>query len=175
MKGLGLCMFLMFTSNVYAREVEATKDNVPVFAEAKRTAEVLTTLSKGDKLQSKERIGMYWEVQTKDNKQGFVNFMSVKLKDEEDPTSLSQSLREAVQKRRKEGDDPAEYRSRATAMGVRGLQEKPDLSTAGNKTPNFHGVFLMESLVIPKSEIETIGIALQEEIEHKQNLTNRGN
>lgn len=168
MKVLALCLFIS-TLDALAGQVETTKDKVPVLELARRTANTLTTLAKGETLPSRDRIGKYWEVQIRDGRWGFVDFMSVKFHDEEEESKLSQKLREAVQKRRKEGGDPSEYRTRPTTMGVRGLQGKSEASAAGSRIPNLHAIYIMEILSIPKSEIDEIGIGIKKEIQANAN------
>ncbi len=153
-------------SSVFAKEVEATADNVQILAAANRSAAVVGTLSKGESVSSKDRIGMYWQVTTKDGKDGFVSFTSVKAKKEQESASLSGALRDAVQEHRDE-NDPSNVRARSTVMGVRGLQESKEVGFAGNVRPNLRLVYNLESFPLNKQKVDAIGTSVQAEIARK--------
>ena len=162
---LVLAIFLV-SLPALAREVEATLDDVKVYAAANRTAAVIASLAKGESLESKDRIGLYWEVVLKDGRSGFVNFSAVKQKKAHEGVNLSRALREVVQNHRN-AEDPANIRSRSTVMGVRGLQDSKEMSSAGNVRPNLRMVFNLEAYTVSRKSLEEVRRGVSAEIAEK--------
>ena len=145
--------------------VEAKKAGVKVYEKPSKKAKILLKLKKGDRLDSKDRKGMYWKVRTKDGTEGFVSVMKVKRKSVESDDQLASALRKAVQD--KADDDSSNARARSAVMGVRGLDESKDIEFIGNVKPNLRSVFKMESLVVSSGELEKLEGEIFSEIEGK--------
>ncbi len=145
--------------------VEATKDGVDVYAGADKASAVVSKLKKGDALTAGERSGMYWQVQTKEGRPGFVNVLSVKVK----PSSkegLDEAMREAVKNGRAQQSADG-GRTRSAVMGVRGLDDTSDTGMAASLRPNLHAVYMMEDLDIPRARIDQQAELVTAEIERK--------
>ncbi len=155
----------LFANVVSAGMVEAKKDQVEVFADAKKDSAVLQKLKKGELLIAKERSGMYWSVKTKDGKTGFVSVLNVNFKS--DGENMGDSLRAAVKEGRSSGPVEA-HRSRSSVMGVRGLDDN-DAANAGFARPNLKSVYEMEDRVTKPLEVEKIADGVEKEVIEKSN------
>ena len=158
----------MVPSGVFARDLMAKKDGVQVFSEPQKGSTVLTTLKKDESLSENGRKGMYWKVDLKDGKTGYVSVMKVKFKTKDSDTALSSALRDAVRQGRS-SDDASNIRNRSAVMGVRGLDESNEAAFAGNAKPNPRLIFQMENFVLEESKVELIGKLVEDEIEAKLN------
>ncbi|MEZ4742056.1 MAG: SH3 domain-containing protein [Bdellovibrionota bacterium] len=157
-------MFFVSQLSFASSLVEAKKDGVKVFAEPNKDADTITTLKKGDAVETISRKGMYWNVKA-GGKTGFVSVMKVKLK-KGSPSTLTSVIQKVV-KQGRESDNPDSNRARSAVMGVRGLDESDETAFAGNVKPNLRMVFLMEDIVTDESKIEALGDAVFAEIEKK--------
>lgn len=163
MKFLKFFMAWIIPAVAFGGTLEAQKDNVEVYASAQKTAAVVAKLKKGDTISSGERSGMYWQVKTKDGKDGFVSVLAVRAKANE-KADLNDAMREAVKKGRSSATADGE-RTRTSVMGVRGLDNTSDTGMAASLRPNTHAVYAMEDFEIPKDRIERQAELVQAEIE----------
>jgi hypothetical protein len=148
-----------------AAEVEARKDGVEVYSDATNKSDVLDKMKSGDTLPATERKGMFWQVQLKGGKTGFVSIMAVKHKADSN-TDLAKAIKTAVKEGRGE-DDAGENRARSAVMGVRGLQDDDDAGNAGNVRPNLRAVFSMEDRAVKKKDLDHLGESVLQEIAAK--------
>jgi hypothetical protein len=154
-----------------AAEVEAKKD-IDVYADATNKSDVVDKMKSGDSLPATERKGMFWQVQTKGGKTGFVSIMAVKHKPDAN-TDLAKAIKSAVKDGRPE-DDGGENRARSAVMGVRGLQDDDNAGNAGNVRPNLRAVFSMEDRPVKKRELDQLGESVLKEIETKSESDGSG-
>lgn len=159
-----LGLLLVWSPALFGASVAAKKDGVEVLAEAKKGAAVMTTLKKGQNVESLERSGMFWKVKTADGKTGFVSVLNVNRGADEGNGSIAKALQAAAQEGR-EGADVANARSRSAVMGVRGLDESSETSFAGNVKPNMRRVYAMEDRRISAEGVDKLGDAVSKEIE----------
>lgn len=160
---LGLTASLSWASTALAGSVEAKKSGVSIYDRADKKSEVVASLKKGEAIESLERKGMYWQVQTKNGKRGFVSVFDVK-KAQSDPSTLSKAIRDAT-KQGRDSDEVADSRSRSAVMGVRGLGEDSDTAFAGDARPNLRAVYAMEDIRVTESDLEKQGELVFAEIE----------
>jgi hypothetical protein len=157
---LGVILFA-WSGLSFAGEVEAKKDGVEVFAAADKSSAVVSKLKKGESAVSKERSGMYWQVQLAGGQTGFVSVLAVKIKANA-KAGLNDALREAV----KSGREAAEQkgaRSRSAVMGVRGLDDN-DTAMAGSVRPNLRAVYALEDMEVPQAKLDRQGAIIQNDI-----------
>ena len=155
-----------FSSLSFASNLEAKKDGVKIYSEAKKTSEVIKVLKKGETVKELNRKGMYWSVELEDGKSGFVSVIKVKRKKIENSKNFSVALKRAVQQGRN-NDDSSNVRSRSAVMGVRGLDESSDVEFAGNVKPNKRMVVSMENIVVDPKDIDQLADLVSQEIEFK--------
>ena len=160
MKNSMTLLMVFVAVQAHAGIVEAKKDQVEVFSDAKKDSQVLLKLKKGEMLSAKDRSGMYWSVKTKDGKSGFVSVLAVNFKSEGE--NLGESLRAAVKQGRSSGPVEA-HRSRSSVMGVRGLDVN-DTADAGFARPNLKAVYEMEDHVTSEKDLEKISSSISTEI-----------
>lgn len=165
---LVLSLSLLLTSSLAAAPVAAKKDGVQVTAEAKKDAAVITQLKKGETLEAQDREGMFWKVQTKDGKKGYVSVMNVQRQSGDD-AGLANALREEALKARQDSDGSNATRARSAVMGVRGLDESKDTATAGNIRPDLRAVYRMEDREVVAQRIDQLGDLINKEIENTAN------
>lgn len=156
-------LLLAFAPLARAASVEAKADGVQVVDAPSAGGKVLLTLKAGEKLESKERKGMFWEVVTKDGKPAFVSFLKVQRQESGD-AGLAKAIRDAAQDNR-----PAETgnsgRQRSAVMGVRGLDESNEVAAAGSVKPNLRLVYMMEDRKIDRVQIASLGNEVMQEVE----------
>lgn len=160
---LGALLFLAAPVALGA-QVTAKKDGVEVLAEASTGARVVSTLKKGDVLESMERKGMFWQVKTKSGKTGYVSILVVNRDASAGSGGLSKALQAAAQEGR-EGNDVTNARSRSAVMGVRGLDESSETEFAGNVRPNMRRVYAMEDRKVNTEGLQSLQTSLLSEIE----------
>ena len=158
----GLLAFSGLSTSIFAVVVEAKKET-EIYASADKSATVLHKLKIGDALEAKERKGMYWQVQMKDGKTGFVSILAVKHKAESG--SLENALKKASQDGKKDSGQEAS-RSRSAVMGVRGLDDS-DVAMAGSVKPNLKAVYGMEAQDVSNKEVEEFGEEVVREMQRK--------
>lgn len=165
-KRLQLGVMLCFVGSVHARaaEVEAKKD-VEVYADATNKSEVIGRLAKGETLASVERKGMFWQVKTKDGKDGFVSVLAVAFKADAS-VDLSNAIKEVVKEGRAT-DSTSETRARSAVMGVRGLRADDNMANAGTIRPNLRAVYSMEDIRVSKKKVDQLGRSVFNEILRK--------
>ena len=158
-------VLMVWSGACFAGTVEASKDGVDVFAAADKASSVISKLKKGDTLTAGERTGMYWQVQTKEGKPGFVSVLAVKVKPST-KEGLDEAMREAVKNgRAQQASDGG--RTRSAVMGVRGLDDTSDTGLAASVRPNLHAVYMMEDRDIPRGRIDQQAVMVTAEIERK--------
>jgi hypothetical protein len=162
------CLALVFfgASQTMAEVVvEAKQDGVKVLQDANKGAAELATLKKGESLAALDRKGIYWRVKTAAGKEGFVSFMAV-VRKESAPSALASAINKAAMESR-DMDGIKGARSRSAVMGIRGLDETSETSSAGNVQPNLRLVYAMEDRVVSKKRIEKLGELVQAEMTNK--------
>ena len=156
-------LFVAFGPLARAASVEAKADGVQVVDAPAAGGKVLMTLKAGEKMESKERKGMFWEVVTKDGKPGFVSFLKVQRQESGD-AGLAKAIRDAAQDNR-----PAETgnsgRQRSAVMGVRGLDESSEVAAAGSVKPNLRLVYMMEDRKVDRAQLASLGNEVMQEVE----------
>lgn len=155
---------IALSSTAYAGSVVAKKNNVKVHTEASKTSGVIATLSKGDKIESSERKGLYWKVKTAAGESGFVSILNVKRADSGE-SSISQAIRAASEDGRSDGDEVENTRTRTAVMGVRGLDESSETQYAGNTKPNLRLVYQMEDRKVSKKALDKIENQVMRELQ----------
>lgn len=143
-----------------AQQVEAKQDGVKILKEAAKDGAELGALKKGQAVEALDRKGMFWRVKF-NGQEGFVSFMQVNRK-----TGESSALANAIGQAAKESrdmDNVKGARSRSAVMGVRGLDESSETSSAGNVSPNLRLVYAMEDRVLSKKKVDTLGALVQRE------------
>ena len=138
------------------------KLEVPILKEKKKKSEHYRKMKPEESLHAIKRKGMYWQVKFED-KLAYVSVKLVKVKKSESNGIMNVITRE-VQKSRNE-NDPATARARSTVMGVRGLADSGKMQSAGNVRPNLRLVYAMESFLVPKKEIDSIGKLVEAEVD----------
>lgn len=153
----------LLAPKLFAASVEAKVDGVPVTEAPSAGAKILTTLKAGEKLESKERKGMFWQVVTKDGKTGYVPFLKVQRQDSGD-ASLARAIRGAAQENRpRESGNTG--RQRSAVMGVRGLDESSEVAAAGSVKPNLRLVFMMEDRKVDRNLLASLETEVMREVE----------
>lgn len=165
LRGFMMVALAAFSGVSFGGNVEAQKDKVDVLSAADKGSTVIVTLKKGDVLSAGERSGMYWQVQTKDGKPGFVSVLAVKVKPS-DSGSLNDAMRDAVKTGRAQQSADGS-RTRSAVMGVRGLDDTSDTGLAASLRPNFHAVYMMEDRDVPRGRIDLQESIVSKEIERK--------
>ena len=148
----------------YALSVSAKKDGVKVTKEAKKSSEVITTLSKGQKLEALERKGLYWQVKLDSGALGFVSILKVK-RSADSAGGIAEAIRAASEEGRAEGDEVENTRTRSAVMGVRGLDESDETQYAGNAKPNLRLVYQMEDRRVPQKRVQKLEAQVMRELE----------
>jgi hypothetical protein len=148
-----------------AAEVEAKKDGVEIYIDATNKSEVIGSLKSGETLESVERKGMFWQVKTKDGKNGFVSILAVKHKPDTN-TNLAKAINGVV-KGGRGGEDATESRARSAVMGVRGLREDDDMANAASVRPNLRAVYEMEDIKVSQKKVGELGDKVMGEITRK--------
>ncbi len=153
---------IMMATSLWAEiVVEAKQDGVKILQEAKKDAPELASLKKGESVEASERKGMYWQVKV-NGKDGFVLFTTVTRR-EGKPSALAAAIGKAAQESR-DMDAVKGARSRTSVMGIRGLDETSETSSAGNVSPNMRLVYNMEDRVVTKKRVERLGDLVQSEL-----------
>lgn len=164
-KSLVVAAGVFIGHEVFAASVTAKVDEVPVFKEASTQSQVMQKMKKGDKLSSKERKGMFWEVTLPGGGVGYVPFLKVQRNEDGDDSSLAKAIRNAAQSDRTTADTSA--RARSAVMGVRGLDEGEEIATASSARPNLRLVYRMEDRQIDDTRVSMLGDEIMKEIELK--------
>jgi hypothetical protein len=147
--------------------VAAKKDGVPVTAQAKKDATVLLELKKGETIEAQDREGMFWKVQLKDGRTGYVSVINVQRQAGE-ASGLQGALREAALEAREAGGGE-NARARSAVMGIRGLDESKDTGAMGTIRPDLRAVYRMEDRIIADQRIENIESLVAQEVENAVN------
>ena len=147
-----------------AATVQARKDGVEIYSDATNKSAVLGKLGTDDTLPSGERKGMFWQVKTKDGKDGFVSVLAVTRKADTN-SDLAKAIKSVVKKGRQ--DDSSESRARSAVMGVRGLRADDDMANASNVRPNLRAVYKMEDTNVSQKKIQKLGNEVFDEIAKK--------
>ncbi len=147
-----------------ATQVAAKKAGVPVLSEARKDAKTLLELKEGQSLKADIRSGMYWQVTLPSGEKGYVSVMAVQHQADE-PNGIQSELRDIALEARRTATETDTVRSRSGVMGVRGLDESQDVSSAGGLRPDTAAVFIMEDRKIDPKRVQGIGRMVQEEVE----------
>lgn len=150
-------------TNALGATVEAKTDGVQVVDAPSAAGKVIAALKAGDRLESKDRKGMFWEVVTKDGKPGFVSFLKVQRQEGGD-SGLAKAIRDAAQDNRP-ADTTTASRARSAVMGVRGLDESDEVAAAGSVRPNLRLVYGMEDNATDRKKIAMLGEEVMQEVE----------
>ena len=156
---------LTLAGSALAAEVQAKKDGVEIYADATNKSDVLGKLGKDQSLPAGERKGMFWQVKTKDGKDGYVSVLAVTRKADGN-SDLSKAIKSVVNKGH-EGEDPNESRARSAVMGVRGLRADDDMANASNVRPNLRAVYKMEETHLSDKKLKKLGDEVFDEIARK--------
>lgn len=148
-----------------AADVQAKKDGVEIYADATNKSDVLGKLAKDESLPSGERKGMFWQVHTKDGKDGYVSVLAVTRRADSN-SDLSKAIKNVV-KNGREKDDAGESRARSAVMGVRGLRADDDMANASNIRPNLRAVYKMEDTKLSEKKVQALGEEVFNEISKK--------
>ncbi|SME94354.1 SH3 domain-containing protein [Pseudobacteriovorax antillogorgiicola] len=158
-------VWLVGSTTSFASTLKVKKSEAKIYAEPKKSASVVTTIKKGDTVESLGRKGMYWKVKVGADKEGFVSVMSVKRQSGK-ASKLRSVIRKAAQDNRDQGNTSS-IRSRSAVMGVRGLDASEQVAYAGNMKPDFRLVFRMEDRLVPEKRIMKLESAIEREISQK--------
>jgi hypothetical protein len=148
-----------------ATNLVAKKEGVPLLKEARKDAPALRLLKAGETLEAETRQGMYWKVKLAEGGFGYVSFLAVQHQATED-NSLQGALREQAIAARKEANEEDNVRARSAVMGVRGLAESSEVSSAGQLRPDTAAVYAMEERQFEAERIEGLGTLVLEEAEN---------
>lgn len=160
----GLASFIWLGANpAWGASVEAKADGVQVLDTPSASGKVLSSMKAGEKLESKERKGMFWEVTTKDGKAGYVSFLKVQRQEGGD-AGLAKAIRDAAKDKRP-ADTNTASRARSAVMGVRGLDESSEVAAAGSVRPNLRLVYAMEDNQLDHAKIAALGDEVMQEVE----------
>lgn len=155
-----LCGSIWGSLSALAVPLSPKKESVAVLATPKRSAEVIGTISKGDTLESDDRLGMFWKVHFQ-GRVGYVSVMDVQ-RAAHSAGGLQKAVSEAAAESRNQ-DDIAGARSRSAVMGVRGLSDGEAVAAAGNVRPDIKSVYKMEDRVVNQEDVtELADLVLQE-------------
>ncbi len=162
---LAFVLLSLLGAQAFATTVAAKKDGTAVLKEARKDSPVIKELKAGEALEVDSRTGMYWKVKLADGSQAYVSVMSVQHLANED-NGLQTALRNQALEARKKASEEDNSRVRSAVMGVRGLSESQELSSAGQLRPDTSAVYRMEDRTIENRRIDGLENLVQEEIEN---------
>lgn len=157
-------MLLLLSFDLFAREIETKKQPVKVYEAADLKSKVLQTLSVGEAMECRDRVGAFWEVHLSNGNWAYVEFDQVRLKKGNKVASQLQIMKDNLQGQGKVGGDPAIYRTRTSIVGAKSFRDSTDLHSVDNSPPNFRLLYLLESFKVPKADIEDFPDELKKEL-----------
>ncbi len=131
-------MVILSSNGAFGLTLVAKKD-AKAYRSANKNGEVVSQIKKGEKVEAKERSGLYWL-----SDDG--TFLSVlDFSPSGGSESVAGAIKSAIKSAKPEGQDVQETRQRSAVMGVRGLKEDDDVANASSIRPDIRGVLAMES------------------------------
>ncbi len=162
MRFLYLVLFFILSSELLGVEIESQEDQVPVFAKPEESSTLIRLLKKGETFDHANRIGMFWEIPIFKGL-GYAPFSKMAVKNPGKKTTLER-LKVKLQKAKRDEEDPANIRSRLYPIPEIHAEKDTDVEAIQNTPPNYHMIFLMESLRTPKTKVDLLAKEIKDEL-----------
>lgn len=176
MRGLFAVVFFVFCSwgsgiaTAEAKSMVAQRSGVNVYSEPSLKGKVLQTLTKGTEVvvTDSERKGLFLSVRLQDGVDGFVPYIQLVEKSDENVTKVMNYVRQLV-KPKDQADNSARKRSAAAVMGIRGLaaSKSEELDSVSNARPNLKAVYEMEERDVNGADLEMLRAQVGKEMDSR--------